>query len=290
MPGMNEQISDRLLKRFVPPYRFVRIQATTIDRNQVHQTGLDSISIRVLNWNIAKNNHNSNWLEDFHKILEQYQPDLIFLQEVRLGTEAEHAIHFSEMSWSFAPNFIDAHHNAYSGILTAAKTNPLTSQAIITKHYEPIAKTPKVSLVTLYPLLNQQAELLVINSHLINFVSFSKFRTQLDQLETILAEHQGPIIFAGDFNIWNWTRAALLNTAMTRLDLTSVAFTPFDYKNIKRFLLSPPLDYIFYRGLRQKKVSARVLADVSSSDHKPMVAEFSYLGKGEGGTGMRDEG
>jgi endonuclease/exonuclease/phosphatase (EEP) superfamily protein YafD len=283
MPGINEQISDRLLKKFVPPYRFVRIQATTIDRNQVHQTELDHISIRVLNWNIAKNNHNSIWLKDFYKILEQYQPNLIFLQEVRFGTEAEHAIHLAGMSWSFAPNFIDAHHNAYAGILTAAKTNPLTSQAIITDHYEPIAKTPKVSLATLYPLLNQQANLLVINSHLINFVSFSKFRTQLDQLESILSKHQGPIIFAGDFNIWNWTRAALLDTAMARLDLTSVSFTPFDHKNIKRFFLSPPLDYIFYRGLRQKKVSAKVLVDISSSDHKPMLAEFSYLERGSEG-------
>ncbi|MGA7936582.1 MAG: endonuclease/exonuclease/phosphatase family protein [Kovacikia sp.] len=280
MPEINEQISDRLLRKFVPSRRFVRIQATTIDGNQVCQTGLDSISIRVLNWNIAKNNHDAFWLQDFHKILEQYEPDLIFLQEVRLGTDAEQAVHLPGMSWSFAPNFIDAHHNAYAGILTAAKTNPLSSQAIISDDHEPIIKTPKVSLVTSYPLLQHQENLLVINSHLINFVNFRKFRSQLHQLEMILSQHQGPTIFAGDFNTWNWTRAALLTQVISRLKLTPVTFSPDDHKNIKRFLLSPPLDYIFYRELRQKKVSARVLDDVVSSDHKPMLAEFSYAGTG----------
>ncbi|UBF23790.1 endonuclease/exonuclease/phosphatase family protein [Kovacikia minuta CCNUW1] len=277
MPDIKEQMTDRLLRKFIPPYRFIRIQANTIDRNHVHQTALDNLSIRILNWNIAKNNHDPIWLKDFHKILEQYQPDLIFLQEVRLGTEAEHAVHLSDMSWSFAPNFIDAHHNAYAGILTAAKTNPQISQAIVTEHHEPIVKTPKVSLVTLYPLLHQSEKLLAINSHLINFVSYNKFQTQLHQLETILSQHQGPIIFAGDFNVWNWTRAALLDQVVARLQLIPTTFAPNDRKNIKRFLLSPPLDYIFYRGLRQKKANTKVLNHISSSDHKPMLAEFSCL-------------
>ncbi len=245
MSEINRQIPDYFLKKYVLPYRFIRTQATTIDRNRVHQSELDSVSIRVLNWNIAKNNHNSNWLNDFYHILEKYEPNLIILQEVRLGTDAEHAIHLPDMSWSYAPNFIDAHHNAYSGILTAAKTNPLTSQAIITDHHEPIIKTPKVSLVTDYSMINKQEKLLVINSHFINFVNFNKFRAQLLQLEITLLQHQGPIIFAGDFNIWNWTRAALLDEVAAQWKLRSVSFMPDDNKKIKRFLLSPPLDYIF---------------------------------------------
>ncbi len=178
------------------------------------------------------------------------------------------------MSWNFAPNFIDAHHQTYSGILTAAKISPLNKRAIITKHYEPIIKTPKVSLMAEYPLSNNKDSLLTINSHLINFVNLNKFKSQLHELELALSTHQGPIIFSGDFNTWSRKRALLLYKVAMGLGLTPVAFAPHQSKKIKRFLLSPPLDYIFYRGLSEQKASAKVLAHIGSSDHKPLLAEF----------------
>jgi endonuclease/exonuclease/phosphatase (EEP) superfamily protein YafD len=263
-----------LFQQFVPSYRFVRTQADIIDKSHVLHRQLDGRSIKVLNWNIAKNNHQPQWIQDFYKILQQFQPDLIFLQEVRLGLEAEHAVDVADMSWSFAPNFMDAHHQAYAGVLTAAKTNPITSKALTTVHYEPIIQTPKVSLITEYPLLHQTTTLLTVNSHLINFVELNKFRRQLHQLEETIAQHQGPMIFSGDFNTWSQNRFSLLDQVTSRLGLTSVTFPPHHHRNLKRFLLSPPLDYIFYRGFRQQPISARVL-NVDSSDHKPLLAEFS---------------
>ncbi|BAY48903.1 hypothetical protein SAMD00079811_65320 [Scytonema sp. HK-05] len=269
--------ADTFARKFVPSYRFIRTQESTIDRSHVLQTELNSTSIKVLSWNIAKKNHDKIWIKDFLAILEQYKPELIFLQEVRLRMDAEHAAELREMSWNFAPNFIDAHHQTYSGILTAAKISPLTSRAILTKHHEPIVKTPKVSLITEYPLSNKRETLLVINSHFINFVDLNKFKTQLHELEFALSTHHGPVIFSGDFNTWSRKRAALLEQAVTRLGLAPVVFAPHESKKIKRFLLSPPLDYIFYRGLSEKKASAKVLDYVSSSDHKPLLAEFSYI-------------
>ncbi|MEI2580912.1 endonuclease/exonuclease/phosphatase family protein [Scytonema sp. PRP1] len=269
--------ADSFARKFVPSYRFIRTQESTIDRSHVLQTELNSTSIKVLSWNIAKKNHDKIWIKDFLAILEQYKPELIFLQEVRLRMDAEHAAELREMSWNFAPNFIDAHHQTYSGILTAAKISPLTSRAILTKHHEPIVKTPKVSLITEYPLSNKRETLLVINSHFINFVDLNKFKTQLHELEFALSTHHGPVIFSGDFNTWSRKRAALLEQAVTRLGLAPVVFAPHESKKIKRFLLSPPLDYIFYRGLSENKASAKVLDYVSSSDHKPLLAEFSYI-------------
>ncbi len=275
MLEFGESLVHCVLRKFVPSYRFLRIQTDTIDRHHVHQNRLASSAIKVLNWNIAKQNHNSRWLSDFHAILQQYDPDLIFLQEVRLGVDADHAVDLADMSWNYAPNFVDAHHQAYSGVLTAAKTNSSSSRAIVTEHYEPIVQTPKVSLVTAYPLSDRAETLLAINSHLINFVDLETFRTQLLDLELTVSNHQGPIIFAGDFNIWSVARSQLLEQAAARLGLFPVAFAPSDYKKIKRFLCSPPLDYIFYKGLVEKPVSAKVLDHVTSSDHKPMLAEFS---------------
>lgn len=278
MIEFGESLAHCALRKFVPAYRFLRIQTHTMDRQHVHQTRLDSAAIRVLNWNIAKQNHDTHWLRDFHAILNQYHPDLIFLQEVRLGIDAEHAVDLADMSWNYAPNFMDAHHQAYSGVLTAAKTNSSSSRAIVTEHYEPIVQTPKVSLVTEYPVSQHSETLLAINSHLINFVDLKTFHTQLRDLELTLSTHEGPIIFAGDFNIWSAARSELLNQAADRLGLLPVSFTPEDQKKIKRFLCSPPLDYIFYRGLVEKPNQARVLDHVTSSDHKPMLAEFAVGG------------
>lgn len=267
---------DILARKFVPSYRFLRTQESTIDRSHIRQTELNALSIKVLNWNIAKKSYDKNWVKDFLTILEQYQPDLIFLQEFRLDVDAGNLVDLIDMSWNFAPNFIDAHHQTYSGILTAAKISPLNKRAIITKHYEPIIKTPKVSLMAEYPLSNNKDSLLTINSHLINFVNIKKFKSQLHELQLALSTHQGPIIFSGDFNTWSRKRALLLYKVAMGLGLTPVAFTPHQSKKIKRFLLSPPLDYIFYRGLREQKGSAKVLAQICSSDHKPLLAEFSY--------------
>ncbi len=269
-------MTNLFLRKFVPSYRFIRLQESTLEGSYVLQRELDSTSIKIMNWNIAKKNQDRTWMRDFLMILKQYEPDLIFLQEVTLKMEAKQAIGLIEMGWSFAPNFIDAHHQTYSGVLTAAKISPLTRRAMLTKHHEPLVKTPKVSLLTEYPLSNKSETLLAINSHLINFVDLNKFRNQLHELELALSAHQGPLIFSGDFNTWSQKRAAILKLVVNRLGLTPVAFTPHESKKIKRFLFSPPLDYIFYRGLSEKKTSARVLDHISSSDHKPLLAEFSY--------------
>ena len=66
----------------------------------------------------------------------------------------------------------------------------------------------------------------------------------------------------------------MLSQMANRLGLKAVSFGQEDTKKIKNFLLSPPLDYIFYRGLYQKPLSAKVLDQFSSSDHNPLLVEF----------------
>lgn len=263
-----------MLKTFLPSYRFVRTDETIIHRVHHDPLPLCGRSIRVLNWNIAKNNGDSTWISDFAKILERYTPNLIFLQEVRLCAEARYLAELTEMGWSFAPNFIDTYHNSYAGVLTAARASSLTHKAVTTEHYEPVTQTPKVSLVVEYPLPNADRTLLTVNSHLINFVDLSKFKAQLYALECAIASHSGAVIFSGDFNTWTRSRWIMLTAMAQRLGLTRAKFPPADAQNIKRFLLSPPLDHIFYRGFSQNVVGAKVLNEVISSDHKPMIVEF----------------
>ncbi|MEH2310866.1 MAG: endonuclease/exonuclease/phosphatase family protein [Nostoc sp.] len=268
---------NSLVTKFVPFYRFIRLQELTIDKNYSLQTEINSNSIKVLSWNIAKQNYNQTWLKDFSTIIETYQPNLIFLQEFSLKLEADKLETWLKMNWNFAPNFVDIHHQIYSGIFTAATISPVTKKVFTTKHYEPIVKTPKISLVTEYLLSDKSTTLLTINSHLINFVDLNKFKIQLNELELALSTHRGPLIFSGDFNTWSQKRAVILNQVTTQLGLTPVIFAPHEKEKIKRFLLSPPLDHIFYRNLNVKKSSAKVLDQICSSDHKPLLAEFTYI-------------
>ncbi|WP_138503416.1 endonuclease/exonuclease/phosphatase family protein [Nostoc sp. PA-18-2419] len=276
MPNIQEHVNT-LLTQFVPSYRFLRLQELTIDKNHSLQTEINSSSIKILNWNIAKQNYNKNWLKDFLSIIDSYQPNLIFLQEFSLKLEANQLDTLLKMNWNFAPNFVDIHHQTYSGIFTAATISPLTKKVLTTAHHEPIVKTPKISLVTEYLLSDKQTTLLTINSHLINFVDLNKFQIQLNELELVLSTHRGPLIFTGDFNTWSRKRAVILNQLTTQLGLTPVIFAPHEKQKIKRFLFSPPLDHIFYRNLTLKKASAKVLDKICSSDHKPLMAEFTYI-------------
>ncbi|MHC5723909.1 MAG: endonuclease/exonuclease/phosphatase family protein [Nostoc sp.] len=276
MPNIQEHINN-LVTKFVPGYRFIRLEELTIDKKNSIQTKINSKSIKVLSWNIAKKNYTKIWMKDFSEIIDSYQPNLIFLQEFSLKLEADEWSKWLKMNWNFAPNFVDIHRQSYSGIFTAATISPLTIKVITTKHYEPIVRTPKISLITEYLLSEQSTTLLTINSHLINFVDLNKFKIQLKELELALSTHSGSLIFSGDFNTWSQKRAVILNQVTTKLGLTPVIFAPHEKEKIKRFLLSPPLDHIFYRNLSAKKASAKVLDKICSSDHKPLLAEFTYI-------------
>jgi endonuclease/exonuclease/phosphatase (EEP) superfamily protein YafD len=272
---IKEQNSLSYFTKFSLSHRFGQVPEKTIDQTYSCSWSLPNNSLKVLSWNIAKNNYEASWIDDFLTIVQQYQPDKIFLQEVRLGVKAKEIPALEGMGWSFAPNFVDTFDHTYSGILIATKAEPLKSQALLTKHYEPITKTPKVSLFAEYSLSNQPETLLAVNAHLINFVTLSKFKAQLQEVESILSQHQGAIIFSGDFNTWSRSRWLLLLQMATRLGLTPVSFSPRERKKIKSFFLSPPLDYIFYRGLKQKPFTARVIDNVSSSDHSPLLVELA---------------
>ena len=254
---------------------------TTIGKNcAASSTHLLGTSLKVLSWNVARSNYSKTWDRDWTAIIEQYQPDLIFMQEVRLSTQKKEIPQLAEMGWQFAPNFVNTLDRSYSGVLIAARASCLDSRALLSQQREPIVNTPKVSLFVKYSLSESamesgdSASLLAVNIHAINFVDLNKFMAQLQAVELIVSQHQGAVIFAGDFNTWNRARWKALSQMVGRLELTTVAFHPDDQKNLKRFLNSPPLDYIFYRGFSQKPSSGRVIDTPTSSDHNPLWVEL----------------
>ncbi len=257
-----------------PSIRFASVPEVTIEKTHPEPSSLDQDSIKVLSWNINKSTYEAGWIRDFSAIVKQYQPDKIFLQEMRLCALSEEIPELTKMGWSFAPNFIDKTKNIYSGVLIATRDNPLSSRALLTQYSEPISNTPKTSLFTEYALTAGDDSLLAVNTHLINFVDLSKFEAQLEAIEAVLSTHQGRLILAGDFNTWNRARYDRLHKMTARLKMKAVAFSAEDTRKIKSFLLSPPLDYIFYRGFVQKPLSAKVLDNFEASDHNPLLVEL----------------
>ena len=271
---LQEQSPLSYLKQLSPTHRFGKVAEGTIDRIHPSPKVLNQNSIKVLSWNIAKNNHDRIWSNDFLTIVDQHQPDKIFLQEVRLCAVEQRIPELASMGWSFAPNLIDTLDNTYSGVLTATKSDRLKSKAKITQHREPVTDTHKVSLFVEYSLGNDRDPLLTVNTHSINFVETSKFQAQLQEIETIISQHQGAVIFSGDFNTWNRSRWLILLQMTARLGLTPVTFPLVEAVKIKRFLLSPPLDHIFYRGFQQQTANAKVIDGICSSDHNPLLVEL----------------
>ena len=251
-----------------------------IEENTFSTQSLSDSSIKALVWNIHKEGNSKEWIEDFDKIYKDKKPDIIIFQEARLNTGLKQALKTGkEMGWIFSSNIEEENHDTYSGVLTASKAKPSEQRSITTEGLEPIFKTPKTALITTYKLSPSNKSLLVVNIHGINMANLEKFKAQISKIVNTVNAHNGPLIFAGDFNTRNKDRLDFLSRELKgKLDLEVVPFKAEDKKEIKRFFLSQiPLDHIFYssKDLEVKKNSPDVMETIKSSDHTALFVEFN---------------
>jgi len=257
----------------LPPFCYDSPQHSVLAQECFSEQVITRPLLKILNWNIAKNNYSAHWQADLSEIMIHHRPDLIFFQEVCIDTTTySQPFQLEDMGWHCVPNFMDRNSQHHFGILTASRVQHRRSIPLQSEHREPISATPKTSLITEYRLSWTDQTLMAANIHGINFVSTWRFQAQLDQLAAQMRNHVGPIILSGDFNTWNINRMRQLQTMTQRLGLTAVQFPEDD--QLKRFLFSNPLDHIFYRGLQVRSDSIAALTGCTSSDHKPMVVEF----------------
>jgi len=234
------------------------------------QKGLGAESIKILNWNIYKGKRVA-WKNDFIELARGM--DIILLQEARTTDDNLGFFSVNRMGGAFARSFLYHGESAYAtGVMTLSKSKPISIEYLKTEFKEPLSRTPKITLLTKYLFKKKQTTLLVVNTHGINFIRSALFKAQMSDLEKKIKNHQGPVIFAGDFNTWNKKRVVILSGIVNRLDMKTAAFAQ-DFRT-KRFGYF--LDYVFYKDLEIKQTN--VFKDISSSDHKAMEIEF-YLGK-----------
>lgn len=231
---------------------------------EVANNGLSPEHISLLSWNIFKQSRN-NWLSDFQQL--SHERDLLILQEAYMDESLGAVLSISPYHWLMTTAFY--YKDNASGVLTASR-NPATKHcALYTK--EPLIKTPKSILLSIYPITGTEQTLLVANVHGINFsLGLKSYRDQFETLGEIIQNHSGPLILAGDFNNWRENRQAILDELSQELSLQRV-----DYESHHRItIFGNPVDHVYYRGLELVDASSPY---VSSSDHNPLLVTFKLI-------------
>ena len=217
----------------------------------------DPGAIRMASWNIHKE-ADHDWESDLAHLARTH--DVVLLQEVSLLAPLQAILQDAGLQWILASSFIVD--SADVGVLTATRTVPIAN--CTQRTVEPIIRIPKSAVITWLPLAGTQATLAVANVHAINFtLTLDAYRAQLGALVTVLQDHRGPLVLAGDFNTWSEGRLAVLREAAARLQLVETEYVD---DGRSRFL-GRHVDHVFVRGL--DVVTARA-TPVTSSDHNPL--------------------
>lgn len=234
-----------------------------------HQLGhqhqpLDGDELGVLCWNTQKLTLTPRFHLCLAGLMARFPTNLLLLQEAKLALN-ERLLE----GWSYAvsPNIQTPAH--LFGVLTAGRCAFDGIQPLLSRSRELRFATHKSQILTRHPL-GGNTELLVANIHAINFVPHGRFHGEMEQLKRELLRHRGPLIVAGDFNVWSRQRWRYLLEFCRAMGLRQAVMADGHY--IKHYLRQP-LDFIFYRELQLRSATA-IDTDVVS-DHNPIYARFS---------------
>lgn len=236
-------------------------------------------SLTVVSWNAQKAG-NAGFHTDLAELLAREQPDLLLLQEgVRELAQSPGHHGFFAPSWHYPWPGGKAVGIVTLSALPALRLAPLNTAA---REFEVTA--PKTSLISEHAL-SPDVSLLAANVHLLAFERFGleDFRRQVEEIAVALADHDGPVLLAGDFNVWSRRRLAILEEAVARLGLVEVAGFPDGRRtgDLGRSWLNAlvdvdpalALDRVFVRDLA---VRERTVLPYATSDHAPLRVTLTW--------------
>jgi endonuclease/exonuclease/phosphatase (EEP) superfamily protein YafD len=257
--------------------------ATPLSEARLLSGGIPSLdclggdTIRILTWNLHKQTHPS-WLPDFDRLLDEYRPHILNLQEARTdGMLAALSARPETWSWMASPNLALHASDTEAGVFTAMLAPQRSGMAMLSEAAEPLIRSRKAMLRCETPLTRAESSLLCLNIHSLNFKwGLAGFRDQLARLLETVAGHQGPAILSGDFNTWSRKRMELLLRMTESAHLRRVDFPASGRK--RGLLPDLVLDHVFYshKSLRPIAASAKILQHVRSSDHAPLLVDLHW--------------
>lgn len=235
------------------------------ETGQAEFEALNPDHVRVAVWNICKGAGGILFEHDYRII--SYLSDLILLQEALLSRRSLRMFCEHGFEVIHGASYMRRDH-LRDGVMTASRVASRSDKArIICKYPEPILNTPKAALASFYPLQGRSDHLMVVNLHA---TLIRRLRRAVEELESLMQQlptHDGPMIFAGDFNTFTPTYLEVVSAVLKRYGLTRV---PIDNDPRSPFGL---LDQIFLRGIRVKKVV--VDTTIASSDHFPIICHVA---------------
>jgi endonuclease/exonuclease/phosphatase (EEP) superfamily protein YafD len=228
-------------------------------------------SIKALIWNIKKAGL-YNWQTEFESFAKNQ--DLILIQEAyQTKRFINTTTAFSGVRWDMGISFLyKRYNNQATGTMIGSVVEPTEVTVKHTPDFEPVVRTPKAMTFAKYPIENKQNELLVISVHGINITSFRSFKRHMAQAETEISKHDGPVLFAGDFNTRTKQRTRHLMDLINKYGFKTVEFKN-GHQRMRWKFTNNYLDHSFVKGLSIKH--AEVIGDSKGSDHKPMLVELS---------------
>ncbi|HLT22942.1 MAG TPA: endonuclease/exonuclease/phosphatase family protein [Bacteriovoracaceae bacterium] len=245
-------------------FRSIPIEEAHSYRGMARFQILDSEKVNILVWNVQKLKQ-KGWPEEFQVFSEN--KDLILLQEAYENELfLNETASLNDLRWDFGKSFEYLLYGITTGNMIGANTQPKNVTVLHSPDNEPILDTPKATLATYYQLTNQENPLLVISIHGINFTTNKAFYRQLNQVFSLIDEHQGPVIFAGDFNTHNKKRLSFLEKESRKRKLKNL-----DFKNshLRKKFSGNILDYTFARNV--EIIESYVPENSKGSDHPPMI-------------------
>ena len=220
----------------------------------------------LLVWNIHKGK-DKNWRKDLERLAGA--ADLIFLQEVQLPRMKTVFSKSDTTAWNYAVSYIFKKSNSSTGVAIGSKTQLQETKYLRSPFQEPIIGTPKMAVVGKTRLTNTSESLMVANVHTHLATGAKKAQGQLQAIAEVIAQHEGPVIWAGDFNTWSKHRYRQLEKITKSLGLEAVRFT--DDQRTKLF--GKTLDHVFVREVHVK--SSKTLSQITSSDHVPLLVNLT---------------
>lgn len=231
---------------------------------------LPARKMKFLVWNLHKGTEDTFRYE---YLLLAYDRDMVMNQEIFLDENSLDV--FSLMPHFFfttATSFFSGKENIRTGVANNSPIKPVQTMFVRTQLKEPVVHSPKVTLITRYPIANTDKLLTVVNLHAINFVSTDSFRIEMQRIYDAIKNIPSPLVFAGDFNTWNNDRMIILDEYKKKLGLSEAKFSPDNRLKFHGY----PLDHFLYTS-DIKITRARVDDFYQGSDHKPLQVEIEYL-------------
>lgn len=253
---------------FAAQFSLIPEEEAHLEIGRGYQHGFNPRSIKTMVWNIKKGQE-----KGLDKDLPFYgkDRDLFILSEGYLSPLVKGTFEsFQDIKWDMGISFLyKKDHNYPTGTMIGSKVEPFEVKIKHTTDMEPFIITPKALTFAYYPVEGKSEELLVISVHAINMVTTPAFIRQMEQARVEIERHNGPVIFAGDFN------TNLKSKLKYLLKMTSdLGFQSVDFKNDDRKkTLGKIIDYTFVRGMHPK--NSYVLGSLKSSDHYAMMVEFA---------------